>query len=47
MAKKTNAPTKRTKVKALPKSKRELKLKEMRKVTGGISGSQETPTEKR
>jgi hypothetical protein len=35
MANKTKATTKRTKVKALPKSKRELTGKDMRKVKGG------------
>ncbi len=35
MAKKTSAATKRTKVKDIPKSKRELTGKDMRKVKGG------------
>ena len=37
MAKKTKADSKRTKVKALPKSKQELTGKDMRKVKGGTA----------
>ena len=37
MAKKTKAATKRTKVKDLPKSKRELTAKNLKKVKGGTA----------
>ena len=37
MAKKTKAAKKRTKVKDIPKSKREMTGKDMRKVKGGIT----------
>lgn len=46
MATKSKASKKRTKVKDIPKSKRELTGKDMRKVKGGVAQKKSTRTSK-